>query len=92
DFLDGEQSGHIDLKKARAGSFAGGLFALYSPSPRAANTTEPSVGAFSRPLPPPLPMDEARASVVGELAMLVKVERASQGAVASSCVADRRSL
>ncbi|MBS0249152.1 MAG: dipeptidase, partial [Proteobacteria bacterium] len=82
DFLDGEQSGHIDLKKARAGSFAGGLFALYSPSPRAANTTELSSGAFSRPLPPPLPMDEARASVVGELAMLVKVERASQGAVA----------
>lgn len=82
DFLGGEVAGHIDLQKARAGSFAGGLFALYSPSPRAANTTEPSNGAFSRPLPPPLPMDEARASIVGELAMLVKVERASQGAVA----------
>ena len=31
DFLRGEQRGHIDLKKARAGSFVGGLFAMYSP-------------------------------------------------------------
>lgn len=82
DFLGGEEAGHIDLKKAKTGSFAGGLFALYSPSPRAANTTEPSAGAFSRPLPPPLPMDEARQSIVGELAVLVRIERAAQGAVA----------
>jgi len=33
DFLDGEAAGHIDLKKARAGAFVGGLFAMYSPSP-----------------------------------------------------------
>ena len=33
DFLDGEDAGHIDLKKARAGAFVGGLFAMYSPSP-----------------------------------------------------------
>ena len=33
DFLGGEDAGHIDLKKARAGSFVGGLFAMYSPSP-----------------------------------------------------------
>jgi len=82
DFLNGEEAGHIDLKKAKTGRFAGGLFALYSPSPRAGNTTEPSTGALSRPLPPPLPMDEARASIVGELAMLVRLERASHGAVA----------
>lgn len=82
DFLNGEEAGHIDFKKAKTGGFAGGLFALYSPSPRAANLTEPSTGAFSRPLPPPLPMDEARASVVSELAMLVRIERAAQGAVA----------
>ena len=28
DFLDGEAAGHIDLQKAKAGSLAGGLFAL----------------------------------------------------------------
>lgn len=32
DFLAGERAGHIDLTKARAGSFVGGLFALFSPS------------------------------------------------------------
>ena len=32
DFLEGKTAGHIDLKKARAGSLVGGLFALYSPS------------------------------------------------------------
>jgi membrane dipeptidase len=82
DFLNGEEAGHIDLKKARAGGFAGGLFALYSPSPRPASSTDPSTGAFARPLPPPLPMDDARVSIAGELAMLVRIERASQGAVA----------
>ncbi|RDV03778.1 dipeptidase [Undibacter mobilis] len=82
DFLGGEEAGHIDLKKARAGGLAGGLFALYSPSPRTASTTESTTGALSRPLPPPLPMDEARASAAGELAILVRIERASQGAVA----------
>lgn len=81
DFLNGEDAGHIDLKKAHAGGLAGGLFALYSPSPRAANRTDPASGVLSRALPPPLPMDEARVSVTGELAILVRIERASQGAV-----------
>jgi len=79
DFLNGENAGHIDLKKAQAGSFAGGLFALYSPSPRSAGPRP--TGADAR-LPPPLPMDEARQSVIGELAILVKIERASNGSVA----------
>src|SRR5207245_10104213 len=30
DFLDGEDAGHIDLKKARAGACVGGLFAIVS--------------------------------------------------------------
>lgn len=79
DFLNGEAAGHIDLKKAHAGSFAGGLFALFSPSARAAGP-RPTGGDV--PLPPPLTMDEARVSVIGELAIAVKIERASNGAVA----------
>jgi len=78
DFLDGEAAGHIDLQKAKAGSLAGGLFALYSPStakPRPPGTQP------SPTLPPPMSMDEARHSVIGELAILLKVERASKGAV-----------
>jgi membrane dipeptidase len=31
-FLDGDDSGHIDLPRARAGGFAGGFFAIYAPA------------------------------------------------------------
>jgi membrane dipeptidase len=79
DFLEGEEAGHIDLKKARAGSFVGGLFALYSPS---ATRTRLPDGQPSPALPAPLSPDEARSSVTGELAILLKIERASNGAVA----------
>jgi membrane dipeptidase len=78
DFLEGEEAGHIDLKKAQAGSLVGGLFALYSPSVRKSRLPN---GQPSPELPPPLSMDEARQSVVGELAILLKIERASKGAV-----------
>jgi membrane dipeptidase len=83
DFLGGEERGHVDLKKARAGSFVGGLFAMYSPS-------SSDFGSFMRqmtgekyavPLPPPLSMEDARKSVAGELAILMRIERASKGDV-----------
>ena len=79
DFLNGEDAGHIDLQKAKAGSLAGGLFALYSPSPPKPRLPN---GQLSPTLPPPLSMDEARHSIVGELAILLRIERASKGAVA----------
>ena len=34
-FLDGEGKGQLDLPMARQGGFAGGLFAIFVPSPRA---------------------------------------------------------
>jgi membrane dipeptidase len=79
DFLEGEEAGHIDLKKARAGSLVGGLFALYSPS---ATKTRLPDGQPSPALPAPLSIEDARNSIVGELAILLKIERASKGAVA----------
>ena len=84
DFLAGEEAGHIDLKKARAGSFVGGLFAMYSPSTGnfASLGQRMTGGRYALPLPAPLPMEEARKSVLGELAILMRIIRASQGAVA----------
>jgi membrane dipeptidase len=85
DFLVGEERGHIDLKKARAGSFVGGLFAMYSPpvsSDAGSFMRQMTGGKYAVPLPPPLSMEEARKSVVGELAILMRIERASKGAVA----------
>jgi len=84
DFLDGEEAGHIDLKKARAGAFVGGLFAMYSPSPGnfASLSKQMTGGSYAVPLPAPLPIEDARISVAGELAILMRVIRGSQGAVA----------
>ena len=84
DFLDGEDAGHIDLQKARAGAFVGGLFAMYSPSPGnfASLSKAMTGGSYAVPLPAPLPMDDARKSVAGELAILMRIIRQSDGAVA----------
>lgn len=83
DFLNGELAGHIDLKKAKAGSLVGGLFAMYCPSPGnfAGLSEQMKGGSYAVPMPPPLPMDEARKSSTAELAILMKLVRASQGAV-----------
>lgn len=84
DFLEGEEAGHLDLKKAKAGSFAGGLFALYSPSAAKPVATEKQTageqGEVARPAP--LSLEEARNSIVAELAILLKIVRASRGDVA----------
>jgi len=84
DFLNGEDAGHIDLKKARAGAFVGGLFAMYSPSPGNFSSLSKQMtgGSYAVPLPAPLPMDDARKSVAGELAILMRIVRRSEGAVA----------
>src|ERR1700710_3138945 len=75
DFLNGEEAGHIDLKKARSGSFVGGLFAMYSPSPGnfASLSQRMTGGHYALPFPAPLPIEEARKSVSGELAILMRI-------------------
>src|SRR5260370_7335018 len=58
-FLDGEGKGQLDLPMARQGGFAGGLFAIFVPSPRSkpaerkegAPALDTAAGA---PLPPQL--------------------------------------
>ena len=83
DFLLGEDKGHIDLKKAKAGSFVGGLFAMYSPSSGNFSSLgqQMSGGKYALPLPAPLSLEEGRKSVVAELAILLRIERAAKGAV-----------
>ncbi|MGN6489808.1 MAG: dipeptidase [Devosia sp.] len=80
-FLAGTAEGHIDLPKARAGGLAGGLFAVFCPSPQ-----RPDFGALGPggevPMPPPLPMEEARVDAVRMIALLLQLERASGGQVA----------
>jgi membrane dipeptidase len=72
-FLDGQPDGHIDLPRARAGGFAGGLFAMWAPS----QGDRPDL-----PVSPPLDRRDALDAVVTMTALLARVERASAGGVA----------
>src|ERR1044071_2975300 len=83
-FLDGEGKGQLDLPMARQGGFAGGLFAIFVPSPR--NTAgrgkdDPPVldTAPGAPLPPPLDLATAQAAVWSMASILIRIEREAAG-------------
>jgi len=91
-FLKGEDKGHLDLPKARKGGFAGGLFAIFVPSPkrkdRADGATPPQetgsvigsdIGITSAP--PAVDMAEAQRVVVAMASLLFRIERESEGRV-----------
>lgn len=80
-FLEGGGPGHIDLPKARAGSFAGGMFAVFCPSPNERTDFTTARDMSNTPLPPELPMDLARGMTVHQIALLLRLEAASNGAV-----------
>jgi membrane dipeptidase len=76
-FLQGEDNGQLDLPKARAGGFAGGLFAIFVPSPerqKASGGETPS---------PENNVDtaEAQRTVVAMAALLYRIESQSDGRV-----------
>ncbi|CAM5485606.1 membrane dipeptidase [Aquamicrobium terrae] len=69
-------SWHIDLPRARKGGFAGGMFAIFSPSPEKAGLSAPTAPSSDEKLPPDLPMEEARVSMLGMASILFRLERA----------------
>jgi membrane dipeptidase len=77
-FLAGSDGGHIDLPKARAGGLAGGLFAVFCPSPEKLDFSGFASGADV----PMLPLDVARASATRMISLLLQLERVSGGQVA----------
>src|SRR5260370_32272058 len=83
-FIDGEGKGQLDLPMAVQGGFAGGLFAIFVPSPKpaAAPTTAgaeeaaPALDtAAGAPLPPPLDLTTAQAAVSSMASILIRIER-----------------
>jgi membrane dipeptidase len=93
-FLQGEEKGQLDLPKARKGGFAGGLFAIFVPSPdrkAAAPSDKPAAeasGAASEtpnfasvPAPPALDAAEAQRTVFAMMALLYRIERRSHDRV-----------
>jgi len=72
-FLEGEEAGHIDLPRARAGGLAGGLCAIYVPSP---SMSKDDNGDFPTPAQP-----DALNETLAMARLLFDIEARSQGAV-----------
>lgn len=68
-FLAGEGKGQLDLPMARQGGFAGGLFAIFVPSQSAGSGDAPAVDLAS-----------AQKVAISMAALLLRIERQSQGA------------
>lgn len=83
-FLAGEPTCHLDLPRARAGGFSGGFFAIYVPDPREAGARIDALmtrRTYDIPLPPPLERGYARDVTLAMMALLLRLERASDGAL-----------
>jgi membrane dipeptidase len=102
-FLEGGDKGHLDLPKARQGGFAGGLFAIFVPSPKrkeraGGETPSQETGSVigSDPAPPAADAAEAQRVVFAMASLLYRIEREAAGRVRvcrnagdiASCLAD----
>jgi membrane dipeptidase len=81
-FMEGAPADwHIDLPRARKGGFAGGMFAIFPPPPekrkrKAEGAVPVPMPGNDEPLPPQLPMEDARASTLAMASILFRLERA----------------
>jgi membrane dipeptidase len=80
-FLDGTGAGQLDLPRARDGGFVGGLFAVFAPSPRRLDMAKMRGETYEIPLPEPLPLGDAQQASLAMVAILLRIERASEGRV-----------
>lgn len=69
-FIEGEKAGHIDLPKARKGGLAGGLCAIYVPTPSPQLNAD---GEFNTPA-----MTDALTTTLGMAALLARIERQAE--------------
>ncbi|OSM97764.1 MULTISPECIES: dipeptidase [Lonsdalea] len=79
-FLQGPSQGQIDLPRLRRGGFAGGLFAIYVPSPKPEASSIPAVDALFREHAAPT-MTQAREDAFAMLSLLLRIEAESAGRV-----------
>ena len=85
-FLERGDQGHTDLPRMREGGYAGGLFAIFVPSPTAAGKfpgVDPATGvaAYEMTLPPPLDQAYAQKITIRGMAGLFKLEAESGGQI-----------
>jgi membrane dipeptidase len=95
-FLEGDDKRHLDLPKAQAGGFAGGLFAIFVPPPQrkdraAGEVPAPENGSAgggdvggdggNSSAPPAIDVAEAQRAVFAMASLMYRIERQSEGRV-----------
>jgi membrane dipeptidase len=80
-FLNGEDKGHLDLPKARQGGFAGGLFAMFVPSPDRKKAAAGAAPAPDAAAAPAVDRAEAQRVTFAMAALLLRIARESDGRV-----------
>ena len=83
-FLEGENAGHLDWPRMRAGGFAGGFFAVFVPSPEESWLDVDAMMALPRydvPLPPEVELMQAQRVTLHMATLLLRIERSSKGQV-----------
>lgn len=81
-FLLGNDATQIDLPRAHAAGFAGGLFAVFAASPERFDLEEyQSKQGYSVPMPPPMSIDLAQKLTIEMFDLLDQIEAQSEGGV-----------
>jgi membrane dipeptidase len=84
-FLAGDEGGHLDLPRARAGGFAAGFFAVYVPPPPSSPTEEEDLTitatGYEVRLADPLDPAYAQEFTLGMMATLFRLEHEAAGRV-----------
>jgi membrane dipeptidase len=82
-FLKGDGEGQLDLPRAKAGGLAGGLFAVFvrTKEPDADRGDLMRAAEYDLPLPPQTEFTYAQETALAMIALLLRIERSSEGAV-----------
>ncbi len=88
-FLDGDEGGHIDLPRARAGGMAGGFFAIYAPANKDVHLDKDDGVVCDEPPIGPVDSGWARVATFEMAAILLRMCAARPDAIRlCRCVAD----
>jgi membrane dipeptidase len=81
-FIEGAGKGQLDLPMANEGGFAGGLFAIFVPSPKASSNIAPAQPANTEAgFPPGVELTAAQQVVFGMMSLLLRIEHEAKGRV-----------
>ena len=81
-FLAGNEESQLDLPRARQAGFAGGLFAMFAPSPEHFDFEDyQSDQGYSVPMPPPLAAGAAQQITLEMIDLAEEIEASASGAV-----------